>query len=107
MFLLESYSIGKPADCVAEGTNRKLNENIPIPAVELVVKNGCVFIPHLYFEPHEIAFAAVDAAAVQLGFVKDVTGIEVPQRYMPASTALRKRHTASVIEIKSDAKRSV
>src|SRR5215471_11987228 len=105
MLLLELHCIGKPADRVAERADRKLDQHLAAGGGIVVRDELLVLLPHFEPEAHEIALAAVDAPALELGLKKDVPGIKVAQLYPPGMLALREQDPATAVEIETEAPR--
>ena len=106
MLLLEFHRIREPANRVAHGADRKLDEHVAAGGRIIVGDELLLPLPHFKAEAHEIALAAVDAPAPELGLEQDVTGIEVAQLDPPGTLAFRKEHPAAAVEVEAQAARA-
>jgi hypothetical protein len=100
--LLELHCVGEPSDRVADRAHRKLDQHVAVGGRVVVAKQACALGPDIKAEPHEIPFAAVHPAGLDLRLIEDVAGIEIAQAHPPWMLALGQCHSTAVVEIEPD-----
>src|SRR5712691_6111812 len=103
MLFLELGSIRKPPDRVADGANRKLNQDLPVLSAVVMAQNAFVLLPHLQSETDKIPFAAVDVPLSKFGLKQNVASFNIAQLHPPRTRACRQEQAAAAVEIKSQA----
>lgn len=104
---LEFNRIRKPTQCVAQRAHWKLHEHIPVLGPVVVAeyrltRTACR--PHLNAAAYVIPLRRVDVPGADIGFIQDVSRIQVAQPYVPLS--IWQDQATAVIEIKPDTLRA-
>src|SRR5262249_36939218 len=103
MPLLEFHHVGKPAQRIAEGAHRDLDQYLAPGCRIVVTEYVLVLLPDLEPEPNEIALGAVHRAGLHLGLEQDIASIEIAEAHLPRMLARRETNPAALIEIEAHA----
>ena len=101
VLLLEFRRVGKPANGVAKGPNRELDQYLSVGGVIIVTQDLLVLHPRFDAEAHKIAFGAVYTSGFNLGFEEYIAGVDIGQPYPPGMVRRRHDHPTSVVEIEA------
>lgn len=100
---LELHRIGEPAERVAEGADRKLDQHrLPIGRI-FMIEGALAFLPDTDAEADVIALGAADPSGLGLGLVQNVASVEVGNPHPPGVLAFRQHHPAALVEIEAHA----